>query len=241
MTFHLLWNVPRTTSFLWSDVPTKIQNLQLTLVASLADPTPQHSPLLLGGVVSSVQGAWGRSPERAQLPPFLSSTSACPWGCIPVCSLPAGELTRDRLPLLWQGWQREWDEFQTVRGGCTRKAPFPCLISNRAPFVSCFLLLIHLQSWEGNGRTGFSGSRHTQVPVINTISRGFSVPSMPKSWDTGEHTAVDGSSQSPVTGEKTCCPRIRCQSSLQPFPLLLSREIHHYLIFQNPTAGFSAL
>lgn len=96
MTFHLLWNVLRTTSFLWPDVPMKIQNLQLALVASLAHPSPQHSPLLLGGVVSSVQGAWGEvlsvpsfhPSSPSSLPPLPAHGSAFLSALCPRVSLP---------------------------------------------------------------------------------------------------------------------------------------------------------
>lgn len=67
---------------------------------------------------------------------------------------------------------------------------------------------------------------------MNTISLGFSAPSTAKSWDTGEHKVVDGSSQSPVAGEVTQSPEpIRPAASLFP---LHRQEMHHYLIFRAP-------
>lgn len=115
----------------------------------------------------------GRGEEVLSMPGFHpSSLPPLPAhrGCIPVCSLPAGKLTRHQPPWLWQGWQCERDGFQTVLGGCTPEAQFPTgFSSHRAPCVSCLLLLIQFQSWEGKGGMWFSGSRHTQAPLRLTL------------------------------------------------------------------------
>lgn len=132
-------------------------------------------------------------------------------GCTVVCSPSPGELTRQALPLWWQGGACEWGNFrQSLTAAHPRHNVHPALsvteLCRLLPFV-----LIWFQRWGGGAELRdvikwFQTHPGTQGPVINTSSLGFSVPSVPKSRDTGEHWVVDGSSQSPATGEKTGSP-----------------------------------
>ena len=80
----------------------------------------------------------------------------------------------------------------------------------------------------------------TQGPVVNTISLGFPVPSMPKSRDTGQHQGGVSWSQSPVTEENTHAARYTASAACS-LPLCCFACKCIITNIPNPATGLSAL
>lgn len=113
--------------------------------------TPQYWPLPRGRECVRCGRELGGSPEHAQLPPLLPPSSACPQGVHP--GLLSALRWAYQAPCPYCGGWQEWDGFQTVLGSRTPKAQFPMsFISNRAPFVSCLLLLCPVPKVGGGHR-----------------------------------------------------------------------------------------
>lgn len=233
-TFHLRWNVLGTTPFLWSDIPTRIPGCKIC--SSLSWPlwphlTPQHGPLLLGGSVSSVGESWEEvlsmpSFHHSSLPPLLAHR-----GCILVCSLPTGELTRLPAPTVAGLRVSETDSRQSLAAAHLRHSFQWASSVTELRLSPAFCFSVRFPSGEGTQGCDLVAAATARHPgtcdELLQASQCLPCPNPGTQgggqllWITcnwGEHTP----------------PLMRCQSGLQPPTLLLCREMHHYLIFRTP-------
>lgn len=148
--FHLHWNVLGTTPFLWSDAQEFLDSGFAVHSPGLSDPTS----LLNIDPFSweEVCPVWERLGRKSWACTLLPFSSACSQGVHP--GLLSVHRWAYQVPCPYCGrTESEWDGFQTVLGSCAPKAQFPMnFISNRAPFVSCLLLLCLVPKLGGEHR-----------------------------------------------------------------------------------------